>query len=92
MHMEVKHDTKTQDFYVKVGEQISSLRYKKTDEKTLEFYSTYVPAELRNRGIAAQLAKHALDYAEAQGYHVIASCSYVQSYIEHHPQYNQLLA
>jgi len=37
---------------------------------------------LRGRGVAAELTRHALDYAHGAGYTVIPSCSYVEWYIE----------
>ena len=45
-------------------------------------YHAQPMAILRGRGIAAALTEQALEYAEAMGYTVIPSCSYVERYLE----------
>lgn len=47
---------------------------------------TEVPPEFAGHGIAAQLARCALDDARRRGLRVIASCPYVRAYIERHPE------
>ncbi|MGH2634003.1 MAG: GNAT family N-acetyltransferase [Tepidiformaceae bacterium] len=41
--------------------------------------------------MAGRLAVAGLDYARANGLRVIASCPYVHSYIERHPEYQDLV-
>jgi predicted GNAT family acetyltransferase len=53
---------------------------------------TRVPAQLEGRGIAAALVEKALSWARAQGYQVQPSCSYVQGYIQRHPEWQDLVA
>jgi predicted GNAT family acetyltransferase len=53
---------------------------------------TGVPNELSGRGLAAEITKFALDYAQSQGWRVIPQCSYVAAYIKKHPQYTPLMA
>ena len=45
---------------------------------------TEVPAALRGQGIAAILAKWALDEARAEQVRVIAKCPYVRAYMTKH--------
>lgn len=59
--------------------------------RTLDLHHTFVPDSLRGRGIAAILAKEALDYAKAQGLRVIPTCSYIATYIARHREYAPLL-
>lgn len=61
------------------------------DGKTLDYYSTYVPPELRGRQIAQMIVEFALDYAKTNHYKVMPSCSYVSSYIKRHPEYGDIV-
>jgi predicted GNAT family acetyltransferase len=53
---------------------------------------TEVPRAVEGRGIAAELVRAALAWAEAQGHRVQPSCSYVASYMRRHPETMKLLA
>jgi predicted GNAT family acetyltransferase len=51
-----------------------------------------VPVALRGGGVAARLTAGALELARSQGLQVIPRCSYVVSFMERHPEYQDLLA
>jgi predicted GNAT family acetyltransferase len=51
-----------------------------------------VPVALRGGGIAARLTGGALDLARTQGVKVIPICPYEVTFIERHPEYQDLLA
>ncbi len=53
---------------------------------TIDMHHTFVPNELRGKGVAAVLAKEALSYAKEQQLKVIPSCSYIAVYLQRHPQ------
>lgn len=53
---------------------------------------TFVPGELRGRGLAEQLVRAALEHARAEKLRVVPACSYVAKFIERHPEYRTLLA
>ena len=53
---------------------------------------TGVPPAVGGRGIAAELVRVALEWAEAQGYTVEPSCSYVDVYMRRHPETQRLRA
>ena len=52
---------------------------------------TEVPPAFEGRGIAAQMARAALEYAKNEGLKVRSYCSYTTYYIEKHPEYQDLL-
>ncbi len=52
---------------------------------------TAVPAALQGRGIAATLVAAALAHARSQGWRVRPVCSYVQAYMQRHPETQDLL-
>lgn len=56
------------------------------------FTHTFVPGELRGRGIAEQLVRTALEDARAAGRRIAPQCSYVARYVERHPEYQPLVA
>jgi len=53
---------------------------------------TGVPSAVGGRGIAAELVRVALQWAEDKGYRVEPACSYVAVYMRRHPETQKLLA
>ena len=93
MDLDVKHDEQAGKYYALVDGLESVLKYSPAGERTLNFWSTYVPPELRGRGIADEIVRVALDDALEQGYKVIPSCWFVRVYMDRHPaKYHQLRA
>lgn len=80
--LSVEHDQTSHQFVTSVDGHRAYLAYMDLGKQTLDIYRTFVPNGLRGRGIAAALTEHALRYAEGRGYTVIASCSYVERYME----------
>lgn len=56
------------------------------------FTHTFVPPELRGRGIAELLVRAALEDARGAGRRIVPQCSYVARYVERHPEYQALVA
>ena len=52
---------------------------------------TEVPKELGGRGIGNKLATAALDYARTNNLRVIPLCPFMSSFIEKHPEYQELV-
>jgi predicted GNAT family acetyltransferase len=53
------------------------------------FYHTEVSDAYAGKGLAAVLAKHALDDTIAAGLTIIPVCPYIKSWIDRHPEYQQ---
>jgi len=47
---------------------------------------TEVDPAFEGRGVGSALVRHALDDARRRGLRVIATCPYVQSYLDRHPE------
>jgi predicted GNAT family acetyltransferase len=92
MDLEVKHDEPGRRYFAVVDGQESVCDYGPAGDKTLVFSHTYVPPELRGRGIAEELVRQALEDVRKRGYKVIPSCWFVRVYIDRHSQYRDLLA
>jgi len=69
-----------------------AVAYYRAQDGCRAFTHTEVPAELRGQGIASALIKGALDHARTRGLCVIPLCSFVESYIDNHPQYQDLVS
>ena len=59
---------------------------------TLVLTHTAVHPSLQGRGIAAALVERALAFARAEGLKVDPVCSYVQGYLQRHPESRGLVA
>lgn len=88
---DIRHDTEQHRFSVLVDGEKALLDYSPEGENTLNYNHTFVPPELRGKGVASVLAKAALDYARENGYTVIPSCSFVAAYVRKHPEYDGII-
>ena len=61
------------------------------DDGVMAITHTQVPSELEGRGIAGDLTRAALDSARLQGMQVDPICTYAQSFIRRHSEYQDLL-
>jgi len=88
--MEVIHDIDKQKFYMVVDGLEPHLEYARMNS-ILNLNHTYVPNELRGKGIAGKIVKAALTYGKDNKLKIIPSCSYVADYIRRHKEYQPLL-
>lgn len=84
--IQVEHDPQQQCFSATIEGYQAVLEYRAVDESTWDIHHTFVPNQLRGKGVAAVLAKTALAYAKEHNYKVIPSCSYIAVYLQRHPQ------
>ena len=92
MALSIQHDRNQKKFFAIVDEKECLLSYSiSPDQKTLDYYSTYVPQELRGRRIGEDIVKFALEYAKNNQLKVNPSCPFVKRIIDRHPQYRSLL-
>jgi len=91
MDVEVVHEEKYQQFTAVLGEEEAELAYATPAPDVLNFTHTYVPEKARGRGIANELIKEGLRYAEENNFKVIASCPVVAKFIKQHTEYQKLL-
>lgn len=88
----VHNNTADRRFELMIDGKLSMIEYLMADQNTaIVFAHTEVPEELEGRGIAARLAKAALEFAKSKGLAVIPLCPFVKSYIQRHPEYQPLV-
>lgn len=86
----VENNEKESQFEVRIDGAVAVAAYE-LEPGLITFTHTNVPPELSGRGIANELAKTGLDYARDQGLRVVAACSFMEKYIDRHPEYQELL-
>jgi uncharacterized protein len=87
----VRHNPAESRFETHVDGLLSVADYRLQDGEMVMTH-TYVPPELRGRGIAEQLVRAALEHARAEQLRVVPDCSYVALYIQRHPDYQSLVS
>jgi uncharacterized protein len=88
--MEIIHDAAKQKFYVIFDGLESHLEYVRNDE-VLNLNHTYVPNELRGKGIAGKLVEAAISYVKENKLKIKPTCSYVAEYVRRHKEYEELV-
>ena len=86
----VRHNAAESRFEVVVDNFLSVADYELA-AGTLVMTHTFVPPELRGRGIAEKLVRAALDWAAAERLRVVPACSYVATFIQRHSEYQPLV-
>ena len=69
-----------------VGDALAGVLEDRVAHERLALVHTEVSPKFEGRGIAAALARFALDDARRRGLRVIATCPYVQRHLERHPE------
>lgn len=67
------------------GELAGVLKYVRKRGRIALIHTEVLPA-FEGKGVASSLVRHALDDARQRGLKVIAICPYVQTYLERHPE------
>lgn len=86
----VRNNEEAQRYEAEVAGQVAITQYQRTGDSII-FTHTEVPAALEGHGIAAKLARTALDDAAAHSLVVVPLCPYVASYIRRHQEYLPLV-
>jgi predicted GNAT family acetyltransferase len=84
--MTVTHDPAAHRFLARVPEGLAYLAYEPAGDGVLDFQHTLVPDGAKGQGIGSALVTAAFDYARAGGFRVIATCPYVNEWLDGHPE------
>ncbi|MGW5669602.1 GNAT family N-acetyltransferase [Micromonospora sp. NPDC003776] len=71
--------------------EAAGLTYKVAGDDRLVLLATSVLPEFRKQGIATELIRRVLDDVRGQGKTITITCPIVRNFIEHHPQYADLI-
>lgn len=79
----VRHNVAEHRFEATVDGFLSVADYE-VDGEITRFTHTFVPPELRGRGIAEKLVRAALEWARTERRRVVPACSYVEAFVRRH--------
>lgn len=85
MASEVLHEQNR--FYKVVNGMESHMDYEIHEPRTIVFYHTYVPEELRGKGLAKEIIREGLDWAMGEQLDIVPACSAVRRFIDLHEKY-----
>jgi hypothetical protein len=85
--MIITHDIKNHKFFCIVDGLECFASYIVIDYKVLDFNHTFVPPQLRNKGIAAKIFDEVLKYLAENDIKIIPSCSYAEKYFSEHREF-----
>jgi uncharacterized protein len=86
----VRHDPAGSRFVAELHGALALANYQLQDG-VMHITHTEVPPSLQGLGIAAQVVVFALAHARAEGLRVRPVCSYVATYMQRHPETQDLL-
>lgn len=86
----VRHNLVENRFEATVDGHLSVADYD-LQEGRMVLTHTFVPPELRGRGIAEKLVRAALEHGRTSHLRVVPACSYVAVFIERNPEFRGLL-
>jgi uncharacterized protein len=91
MEHDVRHEPERRRFTVAELGHEAYLEYYELPDGSLDYAHTYTPNEIRGRGIATAIIKHALDWARENEKKIAPGCPFVETYIDRHREYKDLL-
>jgi len=87
----VTHNEDAQRFELQVDGLRALLTYRGFPDRIVLAH-TEVPQPLEGHGLAARLARFALDFARSNHLRVVSLCPYVSSFIRKHAEYQDLVS
>jgi uncharacterized protein len=88
---EVIHNEEARRFELRINDALALLAYRRFPGRIL-YHHTEVPPEIERRGVAAKLARAAMDFARANNLQVVPACSYVAAFVAKHQEYQDLVS
>jgi predicted GNAT family acetyltransferase len=86
----VTHNEAAMRFEALVLGELAVCEYQREGNRMI-FTHTYVPTELRGRGVAQKLVRVALEYAQQHGHRIVPACSYVDVFVKRSPEFRALV-
>jgi len=86
----LKIDTASNRLELEVEGNTAFIEYR-LSQQTLFLIHTEVPPALEGKGAGSAIVEKALQYAKDNHYKIVPLCSFVQSYIERHKEWNDII-
>ena len=88
MDLNIQHQPGKRYFAAVEGGEAEAA-YAEAADGTRSFNHTFVPDQMRGKGVAEQLVRHALDDTIRSGHGFKAVCPYVKQFVQKHPEYQE---
>ena len=89
-HLLLQKNTRNGTFELVVEGQTSFIHYRE-EGKTVHLLHTEVPREMEGKGVAGALVEKTFCYLQKNDLRIKPLCSYVQSYLKRHPEWEHLV-
>lgn len=89
--MEIEHIPAHHRFVVHLPGGDAVLAYRDTAAGPMDIRKVYVPESARGQGVGGALVEAALVHARAAGRRVIPTCWYVDTWVDQHPEFREVL-
>jgi predicted GNAT family acetyltransferase len=86
----VRHNAAAGRYEAEVNGHLAVAEYRREGDRVF-FTHTFVPPELRGRGIAEKLVRTALEGVRQDGRRVVPQCSYVSGFVRRNPEFQSLV-
>ena len=90
MKEKVIHDKDKSRFIITIDNKEAYVDYN-IEQNKMNLYHTYTDPDLRGKGLAAKVVVAALEYAKENNLKIEPGCTYVQSFISRHKEYEELV-
>jgi uncharacterized protein len=87
----VTHNEQAHRFESNAGDGLAVLDYEIRGD-VIYMTHTQVPSEEQGQGVAAALAKVALEFAKTANLQVVPACRFVQAYLKRHREYLDIVS
>ena len=88
----ITHEPDRKGFFASIDGHKAELTYRVEPDGTLAYNHTYVPEELRGKGIAGKITRYALEWARENGKKVRPVCPYIVSFVKKNPEFDDISA
>ena len=86
----IQNNAEANRFEAPVGDSLAKIDYRRMDDRIILLH-TEVPEAMQGQGIGSKLARFALDYARENDLQVDNRCPFIRSYLQEHPEYEDIL-
>lgn len=89
--LQLKNNLESHRFELQIDKNIAFIDYKLSRD-LLFLIHTEVPVPLQGIGAAGAIVQKTLQFAKEHNYKIVPLCSYIQSYLEKHPEWRELIS